>query len=260
MEKAISNLPMKILAQGFLLFPGINIGLALLGLLTLRRFYKIGIFALLLSILSLYLFSTPMVTSRFIYSLQMIPPLALTSLTSSPQHSQLKAIIVLGGGSRYAPEYRQYQPSYTSQERLMYAAKLHQLTQLPIIVLGGNGDHIKPSESELIKIRLDEQFGIKTQWIESASRSTWENILYAVPYLKAQGIESFYLVTSAFHMPRAVAVFNTFHLYPTPARTDYCEINGDLNKIANWLPSGYMLLISSIALHEYLAKLIYDTF
>jgi uncharacterized SAM-binding protein YcdF (DUF218 family) len=60
----------------------------------------------------------------------------------------------------------------------------------------------------------------------------------------------FFLVTSAGHMPRALAVFRKLGLQPLPAPTDY-QLPRDPSH-ASWLPSPQHLYFSDLAIHEYL--------
>ena len=88
--------------------------------------------------------------------------------------------------------------------------------------------------------------------IEAESRSTFEN---AIVLQKKLNDRSFILVTSAGHMPRAVAVFKKLGMNPIPAPTDYQVGNNPL--ASHYLPSPSHLIYSDLAVHEYLGILWY---
>ncbi len=128
---------------------------------------------------------------------------------------QPKAIIVLGGGRRKgaleAPiDYNQQDLSPSSLERLRYGARLAKQTNLPILLTGGAPDKTDTkdlAEAEVMKIVLEKEYSISPKWIEGQSNTTQENALRSADALKKEGIQSIYLVTHFWHMPRAKAVF-----------------------------------------------------
>lgn len=54
---------------------------------------------------------------------------------------------------------------------------------------------------------LEGEFGVPVRWREELSRDTADNARFSAVMLKAAGISRIVLVTQAFHMPRAVALF-----------------------------------------------------
>lgn len=247
---------LRTLANSLLLPPGINIVLLVLGLILLPRFHTTSVTLIIISIISLYGVSTAIVASRLIAPLQQHPPIDIATLaTQTPLNEQ--AIVILTGGGQYAPEYQQHHPSYTSLVREIYAADLHKKTGLPIMVVGGKGSTSTVPESKVIQQHLTEYFNIPTVWLEINSRDTWENAKNAKKLFTEKQISSFYLVTSAWHMPRALSVFEKFGMQPTPAPTDFILVNGTIMSFSHWLPSARMLLIARTALHEYFARYLY---
>ncbi len=65
------------------------------------------------------------------------------------------------------------------------------------------------------------------------------------------GNEQFILVTSAYHMPRAIELFNKHGLNPIPAPTNFFLNNSRIIS----LPNGNNLYKSQIAFHEYIGTL-----
>jgi uncharacterized SAM-binding protein YcdF (DUF218 family) len=126
-----------------------------------------------------------------------------------------QAIIVLGGGRRKgaleAPiDYHQQDLSPSSLERLRYGARLAKQNNLPILVTGGAPDKTDTkdlAEAQVMKIVLEKEYSISPKWIEDQSNTTQENALRSAEILKKDAIQSVYLVTHFWHMPRAKAIF-----------------------------------------------------
>ncbi|MFT7885251.1 YdcF family protein, partial [Salmonella enterica] len=76
------------------------------------------------------------------------------------------------------------------------------------------------SEAEQMKSALRD-FGVSAKWIESDSRNTLENARQTRKTLKQAGIERVYIVTHAWHMPRAKMAFQNAGLQVVPAATAY---------------------------------------
>jgi uncharacterized SAM-binding protein YcdF (DUF218 family) len=140
---------------------------------------------------------------------------------SDPLQSRADAIVVLGGGTyAQAPEYDGDTVSSASLERLRYAAKLHRLSQKPILVTGGNPRQYSTAESAQMRALLQE-WGISVQWAEAASNNTLENARNSYAMLAPDGIRRIYLVTHAWHMPRARDAFESAGFLVVPAPTLY---------------------------------------
>jgi uncharacterized SAM-binding protein YcdF (DUF218 family) len=132
------------------------------------------------------------------------------------------AIVVLGGGSyARAPEYGGADTvSSATLERLRYAAHLHKLTGKPVLVTGGNPAGLETNEAEQMRIALHE-FGVTTRWLEAGSNNTFENARLTYKLLKPAGIDSVYLVTHAWHMPRSKMAFEKSGMRVVPASMHY---------------------------------------
>jgi uncharacterized SAM-binding protein YcdF (DUF218 family) len=115
---------------------------------------------------------------------------------------------------------------------------------------------------------LLEQLGVprSAMWLETQSRNTYENALYSQKILQAKGIQRVILVTSAWHMPRAVGVFEHVGLQVIPAPTDFTVTREQtsveqqtqvLRTLMDLLPSVENLANTSKAMKEYLGILAY---
>lgn len=58
-----------------------------------------------------------------------------------------------------------------------------------------------------MKIVLEKEYSVSPKWIEGQSNATQENALRSAKMLKKDDIQSVYLVTNFWHMPRAKTVF-----------------------------------------------------
>lgn len=235
------------LMKSLLLPPGINLLLIAIGLLCSIRYRKTGFFLIALSFISLYLLSTPAVSNALLRSLECYPALNLTKLKTS----NAQAIVMLTSGSTYAPEFGGSGPSSTSLQRAYYTALLYKTKQLPVLISGGTVSGEVTPESTQIKRLLEKDFLVPVWEIEPRSHNTYQNAQNSAAILKENGIQSFYLVTSAWHMKRALWAFQRLGYQPIPAPTDYAV---DILAVGylRWLPSPRAFTRSYLALHEYL--------
>ena len=138
---------------------------------------KLGIGLTSLSLAALLALSMPVVGRKMLNSLESYPPV------SAEQLKDAQAIVVLGGGLYHdAPEYQSSTVNHFSLERLRYAARLARQTHLAILVSGG-----APSggvaEAPAMRDTLEQDFGVKAKWLESASRDTGENAKHSAAQL-----------------------------------------------------------------------------
>ena len=100
---------------------------------------------------SLYVMSLPRVARSLVSSQEIYRPLTPQTVVAS----NAAVIIVLGGGIYAdAPEYAADTLSSSALPRLRYAAYLHHLTELPILVTGGRVYGVGVSEGELMQAFL----------------------------------------------------------------------------------------------------------
>ena len=92
--------------------------------------------------------------------------------------------------------------------------------------------------------------------LEDKSRDTYQNAVYSAAMLDKLGVKKILLVTSAFHMRRAEALFNAQGLEVIPAPTDYQRLVGPVT-MPGWLPAVSDLWQSTYALHEIVGYQVY---
>ncbi len=99
-------------------------------------------------------------------------------------------------------------------------------------------------------------FGVPAQalLLEESSRNTGENAAFSAALLKARGIERILLVTSALHMPHAVALFAAQGLQVISAPTDFEASRAPPPGVLAWLPDAQALDASARAIKELVGR------
>jgi len=227
------------------LLPPLNLFLLLaLGIGLLNRHPTAARFLLISSLSLLWLCSTPYISEAAIHLLE----IRATPLASPVPAAD--AIVILGGGSYFhAPEYENRDiASAGTLIRLRYGAKLYRETHLPILVTGGTPHGNRVSEGQQMREILEQEFHVPVSWTENASDNTFENALYTFQILQKAGIGKIYLITEAWHIPRAAEAFRRagFEVIEAPtAFTTRYETD-----FLTFLPSAAGLGSSAAFVHE----------
>ena len=225
----------------WLLPPGCLLLLAAIGAFIAVRRPRTGRGLVALSLIALYCLSTPIVSHHLRMWLEPSP--------ADPGASKGgQAIVVLGGGTDIrAPEYGADAPSSYTLVRLRYAAHLQRALSKPLLVTGGTV-HGNTPEAVTMKATLEREFHASVKWAEPRSRNTMENARFTQALLKDEGVRRIYLVTHAWHMPRAKLAFEHHGFEVIPAATGFSRL--ERRTLLNLLPSASSLLDSSIVFHE----------
>jgi uncharacterized SAM-binding protein YcdF (DUF218 family) len=168
------------------------------------------------------------------------------------------AIVVLGGGVMDgAPD--EGGAAALSQEalkRVVYGLRLYRGLGVPIVVSGGRvwgrGGETEADAAAILLARLGVPEGVAIR--EGESRTTWENAREVAKILAAMKIARVALVTSAYHMPRAMLAFSRAGISCVAAPTDYRTGTG---RLVAALPTFGALGASFTSLREYLGILQY---
>ena len=242
--------------QTLLLPPGLMILLMLAGYFLARRMPRTGKVMLLTGFGLLLLASLPIVAKLNVRLLESDTALSADELTKPTA----QAIVILSGG-RYAnaPEYGDNDTvSLPTLERVRYGAWLQRQTRLPVLVTGGKVfDTSRPAEAELIRTILTQEFQTPVRWVETYSRNSWENAQFSQVILKEASVKRIYLVTQAWHMPRAKLAFESAGLNVIPAPTGFIHGDGETPLILEFLPSSGALLTNYHVAHELMGILWY---
>lgn len=236
--------------------PGLLVWLILAGvwLLYRRQRVRLGLGLSGSGLALLYLLSTPAVAQLLLSGLQTSPVIAAAALNE--QGAQ--AIIVLGAGRREdAAEYGGDTLNALALERLRYAAWIARRTGLPVLVSGGLAKKGHPPEARLMKEAMESEFGVPVRWQESASRTTFENARYSSQVLQTAHIRRAFLVSHAWHMPRAVWSFEHFGMDVIAAPTVFEQWGDGPVMVRDFLPNARDLQKTAYALHEYMGNLWY---
>jgi uncharacterized SAM-binding protein YcdF (DUF218 family) len=224
--------------------PACLVRLAAAGDWIARQHPRTGRGLVIAAVALLYLLATPLLSTELLSSLE-------AGFTPPAEKGGADAIVLLGGGRyRAAPEYDSRDTvSISSLMRGRYAAQLHKRTGTPILASGGKPDGGTLSEAVAMTHLLEKEFGIPVRWQESLSNNTIDQARQCHMMLAPLGHRKIYLVTQAWHMRRAVLAFETAGFEVTPAPTGFTSL-GPLNPL-HFLPTGYGVMHSSLAIHEY---------
>ncbi|CAA2138307.1 YdcF family protein [Hyphomicrobium sp. ghe19] len=144
-----------------------------------------------------------------------------TRVMDIPQE-KISGIILLGGFEDGAlTDSRGGLALNDSAERLTETVRLaHALPDAKVIFTGGSGSLFggEGMGSVIAKYFIDTGIEASRIVIENNSRNTYENAMFTKALVKPQSSDKWLLVTSAFHMPRAVGVFRKagFDVLPYP--------------------------------------------
>lgn len=232
---------------------GFALLLALLGLLLRRRRL------VLLALAWLWLWSTPWAALRLAQSLE-----GDQAFLPASQLPAADAIVLLGGalGPR-VPGWRP-EPNLTDAgDRLSLAQQLLAAGKAPrLLYSGGSFSGQRPVEAE-DGVLLLRQWGVSADRLtaEPLSRTTRENAAYSLPILRDWGVKRVLLVSSGWHLPRAMRNFQAaaeregLHIEFIPAACDPVEIFEAYHPLMRYLPSTGALDTSRRLFKEYLGLL-----
>ena len=128
-------------------------------------------------------------------------------------------------------------------ERLSETVRLaHKLPQSRIIFSGGAAtifSRTQDARDAVSRYLRDVGIGPDRTVLENQSRNTWENAVFTKRLVKPRRDQRFLLVTSAWHMPRAIGIFRKVGFdvvaYPVDYRT---QGEGDLTRPYSTLTNG----------------------
>ena len=228
-----------------------------LALLVKWRWPRVGRGLLWLLFLLVYLSTTPYVAGELMAPLQPYAP-----IDAEHPDPDVGAIVVLGAGIYFsAPEYWEASTplAYSergdplSLERVEFAAYLARMTGIPILVSGGaTGPDPQLTVARTMKQTLERDFDVPVRWVEEESANTWENAQFSAELLKQQGIHKIYLVTHAWHMPRAIYSFEHTGIEAIPAPTRFASRAEPIWE--DFIPSAKAGLSTFYAVHEWIGN------
>ncbi|WP_428673244.1 YdcF family protein [Roseibium sp.] len=171
-------------------------------------------------------------------------------------------IIVLGGAVDTIVTGGRGDTALTnSGERITIVARLaDKLPLAKIVHTGGQGVIVSSQATEAEgAARLFEDFGIEPErvMLEDVSKNTWENAVLTRKLVKPRPGQKWLLVTSAYHMPRAMGVFEKagwtgMTAYPVDYRT-----RGRADRMLGFAGASKGLRRFDVAFREWLGLAVY---
>lgn len=156
-------------------------------------------------------------------------------------------IVVLGGG--YSPDTRIDMDSRLSQDgfaRLVKGIQLcRQVASCKLILSGGPPAATRTMQEIALSLGIPQQ----EITLEEKSRNTEQEARFIKPMV---GATPFILVTSAYHMPRAMDLFRKLGMQPVAAPTDYIVKNGGATIADDIYPGSFGLFEAERVVYEYL--------
>lgn len=238
---------------GYLLMPlpfSLTLLLVALFLLWFTRFQKTGKLLATGAFILIGLLASKPVSYDLARPLeQTYPPFAISA------HAGLDAIIVLGNGHVSDPAVPPYSwQNNISQSRTLEGVRLALAYPNAMLIFSGYAEGDPLSNAE-VNARVAESLGITRQRMRlfENNKDTHDEAVSIARVLKGQNVA---LVTSATHMPRAMALYQAQGLRPIAAPTDYTARDSGLSlPLYAYLPRGRYLMYSEAALHEWIGQL-----
>lgn len=233
-------------------FTLVLLGLAAVGVWLLwRRQVRPALCVFLLGA-ALAVMSLPVVATTLGASLEgKFPPVALKDIPKAD------AIVVLGGGVGAVREGMPYPECYPAADRVVMAARLYHAGKAPLVVPTGGGAPL--AEKPLLETMRVPASAILC---EDAARDTAENATKTFALLRARGCKKALVVTSAWHLPRAMMLFQASDLTFVPVGCDYEATLAALEAphCPLWmkLPSPQAMAQTGVYLKEWLGILFYS--
>lgn len=241
----------------FVFPPGGTLVLLFVAALLRKRRPRIATICGAIAAVSLYAFSTFAVANRLGATLEAgYPPVALNDVPAAD------AAVILGGSLHIPSPSRPCTELAESSDRLWMGVRLYRAGKAPLILLSG-ANILLMGEKGVSEAKAAQ--GLLREWgvpeqamlIEEKSQNTHENAVFSKAILDARGLKRVLLVTSAFHMSRAVAIFHRAGVEVIPVPTDYLTGWQDRAFWMQLIPEPENLALSKIMLREWLGFWVY---
>ena len=208
-----------------------------------------------LAVVVLWVPSMPVVANWLTAGLEgAYPPVALDRLP------QAEVAIVLGGVVGQPRPPRTEPDLGDPIDRVVDAWRVYRAGKVgAILVSGGNLPWADAPEPEAVLIkRLLVELGVPDGDIvtETQSANTRDNAVNSAPIVSAHGWTSVLLITSAMHMPRALAAFERAGIRAVPVPTDF-HVAGGGDTVLDFLPDAEALGRTTSVMREWLGLLYY---
>lgn len=184
----------------------------------------------------------------------------------SPNAAELKdadVIIMLGGGAIRDSQDVDGEGTLCASpaNRLLTAVRLQKLLDLPILLSGGQVYSDSGAEA-IIALRILQTLEVPPQKIlvETKSVNTTQNAIFSAQLLREKNFHKPILVTSAFHMRRAVLNFQQQGFDVIPCPTDFLVPRQPKFHYTKLRPQAEALLINVTVMQEVLRTFVTEIF
>ncbi len=189
-------------------------------------------------------------------------PLESRYLKPSAPIEEVRGILVLGGAeeTRISASWQSFSAN-DAMERLTTAAALaREYPQAKLVFSGGSGKLSQPAMKEAEwaqRFWLEQGIPADQILLESQARNTWENALNLQALLKPHSDQTWLLVTSAYHMPRAKGIFDHLKWEVIPYPTAYLSRSADYRP---WFEADFKehLYYLTVGVREWIGLVVYS--
>ncbi|MDW8287700.1 MAG: YdcF family protein [Flammeovirgaceae bacterium] len=209
-----------------------------------------------LAMISLYFFSNPTISNSLMLWWE-VPPTPLAEIKNTYDIG-----IVLSGvmNVHKSPHDRFY--TNKGADRVLHAALLYQRGIIKKILVTGSyvklsGD-VKDEAASMKELLLLCGVPEEAIILENKARNTRENALFSAEIIRREyPTASLMLITSAFHMRRAVACFEKVGLHVTPFSADMSTWDTDISLMSLLVPSENSFANFNKLVHELVGYAVY---
>jgi uncharacterized SAM-binding protein YcdF (DUF218 family) len=246
---------------------GLACGLIVVALVLLRKRPRIAAGCLITALLVLWLSSSVWGVKLAIGTLER----RYAAYADPAVLPQAEAIVVLGGATASAIPPRVRPEVNEAGDRLFEALALYRAGKAPLVVLSGGRiqwnarERAESAEAEdMVRLlRMMSDIPLERFILEPHSLNTYQNAVNVQKILEPRHIHQILLVTSAFHMPRAIAIFRKLGIDAIPAPADFLveneqrETDSFQRFLLGFLPDAQNLSLTSKGMKEYVGLIVY---
>lgn len=231
-------------------------GMLIAAVLLIFRLRRMALVLMLAMLAVLWTASMPITAQFLLGTLERQHPALLIEA-----YAPVDVVVVLGGGLNMPNDANPYPDFGEGSDRIFHAYRILKAGKARKVLLSGGSvfdpdSHYSEGHAManlLASLGIDQSLLL----IEGSSRNTYENARNSAGLWKEQGFTSGLLVTSASHMPRALATFRKAGLPLEPASTDANHGGSMAPFPLPFLPDAESLGFTTKALKEWLGLLVY---
>ena len=184
-----------------------------------------------------------------------------TRFVTNPELPEtIDGIIVLAGAENatLSSHWNQVEIGSAAERNIAFIKLARQYSNAKLVFTGGSGSLLNQEykDADVAKL-LFQDLGLDLSRVtfERNSRNTYENAVLSLELVKPDPTEKWILITTSWHMPRAVGIFCKIGWLVIPYPVDHLTIADDLFRIGFNL-SGHLTILE-IAIHEWIGLLTY---